>query len=156
RFRESEVSRYTALTLPRVLARQPYGERFERDEETGFEEFADGESPDRCVWMSAAWAYAACVTAAFAKYGWMARTRGVQGGGQAEGLPVHTFPTDDGGAAVKCPTEIAINDRREFELSSLGFLPLIHCKNRDYAAFMGAQSCQKPKTYLDPAAGTNA
>jgi type VI secretion system protein ImpC len=86
----------------------------------------------------------------------MARSRGVEGGGKVEGLPVHTFPTDDGEVAMKCPTEIAISDRREFELSNLGFLPLLHSKNRDFAVFMGAQSCQKPKTYFDPAANANA
>ena len=88
--------------------------------------------------------------------GWMARTRGVEGGGKVEGLPVHTFPTDDGDVAMKCPTEIAISDRREFELSNLGFLPLLHSKGNDFAVFMGAQSCQKPKTYFDPAANANA
>ena len=106
--------------------------------------------------MGAAWAYAARITDAFAKYGWMARTRGVEGGGKVEGLPVHTFPTDDGDVAMKCPTEIAISDRREFELSNLGFLPLLHSKGNDFAVFMGAQSCQKPKTYFDPAANANA
>ena len=106
--------------------------------------------------MNAAWAYAARITDAFAKYGWMARTRGVEGGGKVEGLPVHTFPTDDGDVAMKCPTEIAISDRREFELSNLGFLPLLHSKGSDFAVFMGAQSCQKPKTYFDPAANANA
>src|SRR3954469_2260681 len=86
----------------------------------------------------------------------MIRSRGVEGGGRVEGLPVHTFPTDDGDVAMKCPTEIAISDRREFELSNLGFLPLLHSKGKDFAVFMGAQSCQKPKTYFDPAANANA
>jgi type VI secretion system protein ImpC len=106
--------------------------------------------------MNAAWAYAARITDAFAKDGWLARTRGVEGGGKVEGLPVHTFPTDDGDVAMKCPVEIAISDRREFELSNLGFLPLLHYKGRDFAAFLGAQSCQKPKTYFDAAANANA
>ena len=106
--------------------------------------------------MNAAWAYAARITDTYAKYGWFARSRGVEGGGKVEGLPVHTFPTDDGDVAMKCPTEIAISDRREFELSNLGFLPLLHSKGRDFAVFMGAQSCQKPKTYFDPAANSNA
>jgi type VI secretion system protein ImpC len=106
--------------------------------------------------MNAAWAYCARITDAFAKDGWFARTRGVEGGGKVEGLPVHTFPTDDGDVAMKCPTEIAITDRREFELSNLGFLPLIHSKGNDFAVFMGAQSCQKPKKYFDPAASANA
>jgi len=155
-FRESEDSRYVALTLPHVLGRLPYGENFKKVDEFNFEEFVDGKEHDKYLWMNAAWAYAARVTDAFAKDGWFARTRGVEGGGKVEGLPVHTFPTDDGDVAMKCPTEIAISDRREFELSNLGFLPLLHSKNRDFAVFMGAQSCQKPKQYFDPAANANA
>jgi type VI secretion system protein ImpC len=116
----------------------------------------DGKESDKYLWMNAAWAYGARITDAFAKYGWMARTRGVEAGGKVEGLPVHTFYTDDGDIAMKCPTEIAISDRRDFELSNLGFLPLLHSKDNDFAVFMGAQSCQKPKTYFDPAANANA
>ncbi len=155
-FRESEDSRYVALTLPHVLGRLPYGANFKKVDEFNFEEFVDGKHHDKYLWMNAAWAYATRITDAVAKYGWMARTRGVEGGGKVEGLPVHTFPTDDGDIAMKCPTEIAISDRREFELSNLGFLPLLHSKNRDFAVFMGAQSCQKPKQYFDPAANANA
>jgi type VI secretion system protein ImpC len=155
-FRESEDSRYVALTMPRVLARLPYGENFKRVAEFNFEESVDGTNHDKYQWMGAAWAYGARVTDAYAKDGWFARTRGVEGGGKVEGLPVHTFPTDDGDVAMKCPTEIAITDRREFELSNLGFLPLLHAKGRDFAVFMGTQSCQKPKTYFDPAANANA
>lgn len=155
-FRESPDSRYVALAMPRVLGRLPYGEDFKRIDEFNYEEKVDGTQHDKYLWMNAAWAYAARVTDAFAKDGWFARTRGVEGGGKVEGLPVHTFPTDDGGVAMKCPTEIAITDRREFELSNLGFLPLLHCKGKDYAAFLGTQSCQKPKTYFDPAANANA
>ena len=155
-FRESEDSRYVALALPRVLGRLPYGEKFKRVAEFNFEEAVDGKEHGKYLWMNAAWAYAARITDAFGKYGWMARTRGVEGGGKVEGLPVHTFPTDDGDVAMKCPTEIAITDRREFELSNLGFMPLLHSKGNDFAVFMGAQSCQKPKTYFDPAANSNA
>ena len=155
-FRESEDSRYVALTMPRVLARLPYGENFNKVTEFNFEESVDGTDHDKYSWMNAAWAYATRITDAFSKYGWMIRTRGVEGGGKVEGLPVHTFPTDDGEVAMKCPTEIAISDRREFELSNLGFMPLLHSKDRDFAVFMGAQSCQKPKTYFDPAANANA
>ncbi len=155
-FRESEDSRYVALTMPRVLGRLPYGESFKRVSEFNFEENVDGKSHEKYLWMNASWAYAARITDAFGKYGWMARTRGVEGGGKVEGLPVHTFPTDDGDVAMKCPTEIAISDRREFELSNLGFLPLLHSKGSDFAVFMGAQSCQKPKTYYDSAANANA
>ena len=155
-FRDSEDSRYVALTLPRVLSRLPYGQNFKRVTEFNFEEEVDGKEHNNYSWMGAAWAYGARITDAYAKYGWLARTRGVEGGGKVEGLPVHTFPTDDGDVAMKCPTEIAISDRREFELSNLGFLPLLHSKGKDFAVFMGAQSCQKPKTYFDPAANANA
>ncbi len=155
-FRESEDSRYVALTLPRVLSRLPYGQDFKRVEEFNFEEFVDGKDHAKYLWMGAAWAYASRITDAFAQYGWMARTRGVEGGGKVEDLPVHTFPTDEGDVAMKCPTEIAITDRREFELSNLGFLPLLHAKGKDFAVFMGAQSCQKPKQYFDAAANSNA
>jgi len=155
-FRESEDSRYVALTLPRVLGRLPYGANFKKVEEFNFEESVSGKDHSKYLWMNSAWAYAARITDAFSKYGWFARTRGVEGGGVVEGLPVHTFPTDDGDVAMKCPTEIAISDRREFELSNLGFLPLLHAKGTDFAVFMGSQSCQKPKKYFDPAANANA
>ncbi len=155
-FRESEDSRYVALTLPRVLSRLPYGEEFRRVSEFNFEESVDGTDHSKYAWMNAAWAYSARITDAVAKWGWMARSRGVEGGGKVEGLPVHTFKTDDGDVAMKCPTEIAISDRREFELSNLGFLPLLHNKDTDNAVFMGSQSCQKPQKYFDPAANANA
>ncbi|MFI4874875.1 MAG: type VI secretion system contractile sheath large subunit [Blastopirellula sp. JB062] len=155
-FRDSEDSRYVALTLPHVLSRLPYGEEFKKVEEFNFEEAVDGKDYHKYLWMNAAWAYGARITNAFSKYGWFAKVRGVEGGGKVENLPVHTFPTDDGDVAMKCPTEIAISDRREFELSNLGFLPLLHAKNTDYAVFMGAQSAQKPKVYFDDDANANA
>jgi type VI secretion system protein ImpC len=155
-FRESEDSRFVGLTLPRTLARLPYGQEFKQVEEFNFEESVDGKDHQSYLWMNAAWCYASRITDAFSKWGWFARTRGVEGGGRVEDLPVHTFPTDDGDIAMKCPTEIAITDRREFELSNLGFLPMIHAKGTDFAVFMGAQSCQKPKTYFDPDANANA
>jgi type VI secretion system protein ImpC len=139
-----------------VLARLPYGANFKRVSEFNFEENVDGTDHDKYSWMNASWAYATRITDAVAKWGWMARSRGVEGGGKVEGLPVHTFKTDDGDIAMKCPTEIAISDRREFELSNLGFLPLLHNKDTDNAVFMGAQSCQKPQAYFDPAANANA
>jgi type VI secretion system protein ImpC len=155
-FRDSEDSRYVALTLPNVLGRLPYGEDFKKVEAFNYEENVNGTEHHQYLWMNAAWAYAARVTDAFAKHGWFAQIRGVEGGGKVEGLPVHTFPTDDGDVAMKCPTEIAITDRREFELSNLGFMPLLHAKNTDYAVFLGAQSCQKPKTYFEDSANANA
>lgn len=155
-FRESEDSRFVALTCPRVLAREVYGAKFNPVAEFNFEENVDGTDHDKYLWMNAAWAYAANVTDAYSKFGWMARTRGVEGGGKVEGLPVHTFPTDDGDVAMKCPTEIAITDRREQELEKLGFLSLIHCKNTPFAAFMSATSTQKAKKYHHEEANASA
>jgi type VI secretion system protein ImpC len=134
----------------------PYGNDFKRVDEFNYEENVDGKEHSKYSWMNASWAYATRITDACAQFGWMIRSRGVEGGGKVEGLPVHTFPTDDGDIAMKCPTEIAISDRREYELSSLGFLPLLHAKDRDFAVFMGAQSCQKPKTYFAADANANA
>jgi type VI secretion system protein ImpC len=155
-FRESEDSRYVALTCPRVLGREVYGERFRPVAEFNFEEAVDGTNHDKYLWMNSAWTYATRITDCYAKYGWMARTRGVEGGGKVEGLPVHTFPTDQGDVAMKCPTEVAITDRREQELEKLGFLSLIHCKDKPFAAFMSATSCQKAKKYDRPEATANA
>jgi type VI secretion system protein ImpC len=155
-FRESEDSRYVALTCPRVLGREVYGEKFRPVAEFNFEENVDGTDHDKYLWMNSAWCYAARITDAYDKYGWMARTRGVEGGGKVEGLPVHTFPTDDGDVAMKCPTEIAITERREQELEKMGFMSLIHCKGRDFAAFMSATSCQKPRKYDRDNATANA
>jgi type VI secretion system protein ImpC len=155
-FRESEDSCFVGLTLPRVLCRLPYGAKFTAANEFNFAETVDGSDHDKYAWMSAAWAYAVRVTDAFAKWGWMIRTRGVEGGGKVEGLPAHVFYTDDGDIAMKCPTEIAMSDSREFEFSNLGFLSLLHNKETDDTVFMSAQSCQLPQTYFDPAANANA
>jgi type VI secretion system protein ImpC len=155
-FRESEDSRYVGLVLPHVLGRLPYGKDTVPLEEFNFEEDVDGTNHDKYLWTNAAYAFGARLTDAFAKYGWLAAIRGVEGGGLVEGLPTHTFKTDDGEIALKCPTEVAITDRTEKLLSDLGFLSLVHCKNTDYAAFFGGQSVQKAKTYNTDAANANA
>ncbi len=134
-FRSSEDSRYVTLSMPHVLLRLPYGPDTLPVEEFNYVEDVEGAEHDKYLWGNASWALAQRVTSAFAKYGWTAAIRGVEGGGLVEGLPTHTFKTDDGDIAVKCPTEIAITDRREKELSDLGFIPLIYCKGTDYAAF---------------------
>jgi type VI secretion system protein ImpC len=149
-FRESEGSRYVALTLPRVLARPPYGSNSNIVSEFDFQESVDGPNHDNYAWTSSAWAYAARLTDAFAKYGWLARIRGVEGGGRVEGLPVHTFRSDGGDSARTGSTEVVFNERREFELSNLGLLPLLHCRDTGTAVFMGANSCQKPQRSSDP------
>ncbi|MBL8043552.1 MAG: type VI secretion system contractile sheath large subunit [Nitrospira sp.] len=155
-FRESEDSRYVGLTLPHVLMRLPYGPETVPVEAFNFKEDVDGTDHSKYLWGNAAYAMGARLTDAFAKYGWTAAIRGVEGGGRVDGLPTHTFRTDEGEIALKCPTEIAITDRREKELSDLGFIPLVHCKGTDFAAFFGAQSCQKAKKYDTDAANANA
>jgi type VI secretion system protein ImpC len=155
-FRESEDSRYVGLTLPRVLTRLPYGPDTVPVEGFNFKEDVDGTDHSKYLWSNAAYTLGTRLTDAFARYGWTVAIRGVEGGGLVEGLPTHTFATDDGDVALKCPTEIAITDRREKELSDLGFIPLVHCKGRDYAAFFAVQSCQKAKKYDTDAANANA
>ena len=146
--RDLDDSRYVGLCLPRVLARLPYGAKSEPVEEFAFEEDTDGHTGDKYAWMNAAYAMAVNINRAFKEYGWTTRIRGVQSGGEVINLPTHTFPTDDGGVDLKCPTEIAISDRREHELAKSGLIPIIHRKNSDKAAFIGAQSLYKPKKYF--------
>jgi type VI secretion system protein ImpC len=154
--RDSEDSRYLGLAMPRFLARLPYGVKTSPVEEFGFEEDVEGADHNKYVWSNSAYAMGTNITRAFKLYGWCAQIRGTESGGMLEGLPVHTFPTDDGGVDMKCPTEIAITDRREAELAKNGFMPLSHYKNTDYAVFIGAQSLQKPTAYDDPDATANA
>ncbi|MCL5745218.1 MAG: type VI secretion system contractile sheath large subunit [Acidobacteria bacterium] len=155
-FRQSEDSRYVALTCPRILMRLPYGKATKPVEAFNYEEHVDGSDHSKYLWGNAAFALGARLTAAFATYGWCAAIRGVEGGGLVEGLPVHNFYTDEGDVAMKCPTESPITDRREKELADLGFAPLVHCKGTDYAAFFSVQSCQKPKLFDNEAANANA
>jgi len=155
-FRDSEDSRYMVLTLPHTLMRLPYGPNTVPVEGIDFAEDVDGRDHSKYLWGSAAWAMAQRITNAFSLYGWTAAIRGVEGGGVVKGLPTHTFKTDEGDIALKCPTEIAITDRSEKELSDLGFIALCHCKGTDYAAFFGGQTVQKPKKYNLDSANANA
>jgi len=162
-FRETEDSRFVSLVMPRVIARLPYGAATKPIEEFGYEEApsnADGSARemahDDYCWMNAAYVMGARLTDAFAQYGFCTAIRGAEGGGKVTDLPTHTFVSDDGDSDAKCPTEIGITDRREAELSNLGFLPLCHYKNTDYAVFFGAQSTQSPKKYDRPEATANA
>jgi type VI secretion system protein ImpC len=162
-FRESDDSRFVTLTMPRVLARVPYGSKGKEIEEFGFEEAeidgsgkATAMSSDKFTWMNASYALGERLTSAFSKNGWCVAVRGAEGGGKVENLPSFTFTSDDGDVDQQCPTEIGITDRREAELSKLGFLPLCHYKGSDYAVFFGAQTTQKPKKYDSPDATANA
>jgi type VI secretion system protein ImpC len=156
-FRESEDARYVGLTLPRFLGRLPFHPADGATVEGfNFVEDVDGTDHEKYLWCNASYAFGARLTTAFEDFGWCAAIRGVEGGGLVEDLPTHTFKTDEGEVALKCPTEIAITDRREKELSDLGFISLVHCKNTDYAAFFGAQSAQRAKKYNSDAANANA
>ena len=162
-FRDSEDSRFVSLVLPRVVARLPYGERTSPIDEFRYEEAPTGADStplpmehEHYCWMNAAFVMGTRLTEAFAKHGFCTAIRGAEGGGKVENLPQHIFQSDDGDLDAKCPTEIGITDRREYELSNLGFLPLCHYKNHDYAVFFGAQTAQKAKEYDRPEASANA
>jgi type VI secretion system protein ImpC len=155
-FRESEDSRYVGLCLPHTLMREPYGQNTRPTETFNFEEDVDGTDNSKYLWGNAAYSFGTRLTEAFSTHGWCVAIRGVEGGGLVAGLPTHTFRTDEGEVAMKCPTEVAITDRREKEFSDNGFIPLVHCKGTDYAAFFGAQSAQKQKKYDTDEANANA
>ena len=154
--RESEDAKYIGLAMPRFLARIPYGAKTNPVEAFNFEEDTANADHTKYTWANSAYAMAVNINRSFKEYGWCSRIRGIESGGSVEGLPTHTFPTDDGGVDMKCPTEIAISDRREAELAKNGFMPLVHKKNCDFAAFIGAQSLQKPFEYDDADATANA
>ena len=154
--RESEDSKYLGLTMPRFLGRMPYGANSNPVEEFAFEEDTGGGDSAKFNWVNAAYGMATNINRSFKEYGWCSRIRGVESGGALSNLPTHTFPTDDGGVDMKCPTEVGISDRREAELAKSGLMPLVHRKNTDLAAFIGAQSLHKPAEYDDPDATANA
>ncbi|MGN6383939.1 MAG: type VI secretion system contractile sheath large subunit [Dyella sp.] len=154
--RESEDAKYIGLTMPRTLARLPYGAATNPVEEFNFEEDTSGADSSKYTWQNAAYAMAVNINRSFKEYGWCSRIRGIESGGAVEGLPVHAFPSDDGGVDMKCPTEIAITDRRSAELDKMGLMPLVHRKNSDMAAFISAQSLAKPEEYDNPDATANA
>jgi type VI secretion system protein ImpC len=155
-FRESDDSRYVGLALPHVLLRLPYGKENIKVEAFDFEEDVNGKEHKKYLWGNAAFALAARITDAFSRYEWCAAIRGVEGGGLVEGLPLHTFTSEDGDATNKIPTEVAIPDRREAEFSKLGFIPLCYYQHSDKAAFIGTQSVQKPAVYLSDDANANS
>lgn len=155
-FRESEDSRYVALTLPRYLSRLPYGAKTVPVEQFAFEEDVDGKEHDKYLWANASYQLGLRITDAFAKYGWTTAIRGVEGGGKVEGMPAHTYQTDEGDIALKCPTEVTITDRREKELNDLGFIAVVNSKGSNFAAFFGGQTVNKPKIYNKDNANANA
>ena len=154
--RVAEDVRYVGLCMPRFLGRLPYGTRTDPQDDFAFEEDADGEGIETYLWVNAAYAFGANVVRAFGLYGWCTRIRGIDSGGIVEGLIAHSFASADGDTDLKCVTEVALSERREAELSRSGFIPLLHRKNTDFAAFVSAQSLQQPQLYEDPAASANA
>ena len=162
-FRDTEDSRFTVMTMPRVMARLPYGSKTTPVDDFGYEEVALGKkgelievAHDQYCWMNAAYALAGRLTSAFAETGWCTAIRGRENGGTVEGLPSHVVKTKKGDMRQKCPTEVLISDRREKEFSDMGFLTLNNYKSTDFAVFMGAQTCQKPKSYTDSNVQDNA
>jgi len=155
-FRASDDSRYVGLAMPRFLARLPYGSKTNPCDGLAYEEESTGGKHEQYTWANSAYAMATNITRSFKAYGWCTSIRGVESGGAVENLPTHTFSTDDGGVDMKCPTEIAISDRREGELAKNGLMPLVHRKNTDFAAFIGAQTAHQPARFDDPAASANA
>ena len=155
-FRDSEDSRYVGLTMPHTLMREPYGAATRPIETFNFEEDVDGKDHKKYLWGNAAYSLGVRMTEAFSMHGWCVAIRGVEGGGLVDGLPTHTFHTDEGEVAMKCPTEVAVTDRREKEFADNGFIPLVHCKGTDYAAFFAVQSANKAKKYDTDAANANA
>jgi type VI secretion system protein ImpC len=154
--RETDDSKYIGLAMPRFLSRLPYGAKTNPVDEFDFEEDTGAADHSKYAWANAAYAMGTNINRSFKHFGWCSRIRGIESGGAVENLPAHSFPTDDGGVDMKCPTEVAIGDRREAELAKAGFMPLIHRKNSDFAAFIGAQSLHKPAQYEDPDASANA
>jgi type VI secretion system protein ImpC len=155
-FRDSEDSRYVSLVLPRYAARLPYGALNQPVESFNFEEDVDGRDHEKYLWANSAYQMGLRITDAFAKYNWTTAIRGVEGGGKVENMTAHTFKTDEGDVALKCPTEVTITDRREKELNDLGFIAAVNAKGSNFAAFFGGQTVNKPKAYNLDAANANS
>lgn len=157
-FRDTDEARYMVLTLPKVLARLPYGHKGAKTTAFDYQELALNIEPStkNFVWSNAAYELGLKMTDAFRFSGWCTAIRGVNNGGKVENLPNYIYETQAGDTIQQCPTEVNLTDEREKELSDLGFLPLVHYKNTNYAVFIGGQTIQKPKTYTDHDATANA
>ena len=151
-FRSSEEARYVGLALPRILLRSPHGMRPELP--TDFQHTEGIVGSQNLLWGNAAFAFAVCVSIAFARYGWCGAIRGMEAGGMVEGLP--TWVYEEGNQAVRSCVEVMITDRREKELSDLGFLPLVAVRGTDSAVFFSVSSCCKPRSYASDAVNANS
>lgn len=162
-FRDSDESRYVTLTLPSTLARLPYGATGGKAKSFDYHELAtDSEGNQRpadnseLVWSNAAYEMALKMNDAFTAFGWCTAIRGLENGGKVDQLPNLIYKSDAGDVKQACPTEVNLTDEREKELSDLGFLPLVHYKNTAHAVFVGSQTAQRPKTFVDNDATSNA
>ena len=162
-FRDSDDSRYVTLTLPKTLARMPYGQNGIKVQEFNFEEFEASEDSQRrpesqndFTWSNAAYDMGLLINNSFTKYGWCTAIRGFENGGKVENLPNFVYRSEAGDQLQQCPIEVNLTDEREKELSDLGLLPLVHYKSSNFGVFMGAQTLQRPKTFVDPEATANA
>lgn len=162
-FRDSDESRYVTLTLPSTMARLPYGANGGSAKTFDYHELdtdADGNQRPKdnseLVWSNAAYDMSLKMNDAFTAFGWCTAIRGLENGGKVDQLPNLTFKSDAGDVQQACPVETNLTDEREKELSDLGFLPLVHYKNTSHAVFIGSQTAQRPKTFVDPDATSNA
>lgn len=158
--RDAEDARFLGLTLPRVLMRRPLADTTARVDGFRFREEVTAPERTGYLWGNAVYAFGAVVVRAFAETGWLAAIRGVQrgieAGGLVTGLPADSFATDAPGVVPKCTTEVIVTDAQEKELGELGFIPLCHAQDTEWAAFYGNQSVQKPKAYDEAVATANA
>ncbi|AKJ43190.1 type VI secretion system contractile sheath large subunit [Pragia fontium] len=154
-FRDTDDARYVGLTLPRVLARLPYGPDTVPVRNFNYIEQVKGPDHERYLWTNASFAFAANMVKSFVRNGWCVQVRGPQAGGLVDDLPIHLYDLGTGNQ-VKIPTEVLIPETREFEFANLGFIPLSFYKNRDYACFFSANSAQKPALYDTKEATANS
>jgi len=156
RFRDSEDSCYVGLTLPSVIGRLPYGTKTIPVERFNFEEKMVEGRRSHYLWINAAFSLAGVMVRAFEKYGWSTAIRGVEGGGLVDALPTYSYTSISGERVVQCPTEIAITERREKELSELGFIPLVYYKGTEKGVFFSINTPNKPRKYDSEQANANA
>lgn len=153
-FRENEDSRYVGLTLPRFLLRAPYDPEDNPISKFTYKEDVSSSHEDY-LWGNTVYAFGSRLTDSFANYRWCTNIIGPNSGGAVKDLPVHTFESM-GDIEMKIPTEVLISDRREFELSEQGFIPLTMRKGSNNAAFFAANSAQAPKIFANTPEGKAA
>nr|WP_196493550.1 type VI secretion system contractile sheath large subunit [Burkholderia anthina] len=145
-FRQTEDARYVGLTLPRFLARLPYGP--DTLPVRTFNYIENVREPGRAayLWTSAAFAFAANLVRSFVRNGWCLQIRGPRAGGRLDDLPVHEYDLGTGQSG-KISTDALISETREHDFADIGLIPLSYTSNHDHACFFSAHSTQKPRAY---------